>query len=442
MTASDTHALPQAQPARRARSGGPGLWVGIDVAKASLHLCALDQSGHTVWSRRIPNTEDAIRQAIIDAAGPGRRRTVVWALDMTSGATALPITVLAAALQPMRYVPGRLVARVSGGLAGGEAKTDARDARTIAEIARMRTDLHPITGPESLIADLRVLMSHRDDLIGDRVAAVNRLREQLASIFPTLEQEFDYSTRSALTLLTLYQTPAPLRRKGSVDRLAAHLRRAGVRGVRPGGVRAMAERAVAAAARQRITLPAQSLTARLIERRARQLLQQEDEITALTAEIEHLFHRHPWADILTSVPGIGTLLGARFLIETGGNLSARFGTEPKLAAYTGLAPVPRASGAIQTSQRRPLRYNRHLRQMFYLAAVAAIKQSQGPSRFYYDKKRDEGKLHAQALLCLSRQLCKLVWALIRDQRPYRTDTPAASVADHSHSRPDAGGDIP
>lgn len=427
MALGNGHALPAGRPTQRARAGRPGLWIGIDVAKTSLHLCALDACGQVVWSRRIPNTEAAIRQAITDAAGPGRRRRVAWALDMTSGATALPITVLVAARQPLWYVPGQLAARVGGGLAGGEAKTDARDARTIAEIARMRSDLQPITGVDSLIAELRVLLSHRDDLITDWVAGINRLREQLASIFPGLEQAFDYSTRSALILLTLCQTPAPLRRKGAATRLAARLRRAGARGVNPGGVSAMAERAVAAAAGQRITLPAQDLTARLIARRARHLLDLHDDITSLTTQVEQLFSGHPWAPILTSVPGIGTLLGARFLVETGGDLETRFGAEPKLAAYAGLAPVPRASGAVQTTQRRPFRYNRHLRTLFYLAAVAAIKHPEGPSRVYYDKKRHEGKLHAQALLCLSRRLCKLLWALVRDQRLYSAVPPAPTI---------------
>jgi len=74
---------------------------------------------------------------------------------------------------------------------------------------------------------------------------------------------------------------------------------------------------------------------------AQRLLALNDEIALLTAQIETLFTSHRWGPLLTSIPGIGTLLGARILVETGGNLTARFGTEARLAAYAGLAPVPR-----------------------------------------------------------------------------------------------------
>ncbi len=402
------------------------MWVGVDVAKAGLHMCAMDAGGQVLWSRRVDNTEAAITQVIGEVTGPRRRRRVGWAVDMTSGATALLITLLLAARQPVAYVPGRLVSRIASGIAGGAAKTDARDARTIAEIARMRSDLQPVTPADLAIAELRVLLSHREDLITEWVAGINRVREQLAAIFPALEREFDYSTRSGLILLTAYQTPAPLRRKGATDRVAAHLRRHGAHGVNPGGVTAMAQRAVAAANSQRINLPAEKLTAELIARRAQRLLELREEIAALTTRIEESFTGHRWAPILTSVPGIGTLLGARFLVETGGDLTVRFATEANLAAYAGLAPVPRSSGTMLASVRRPVRYNRHLRKLFYLAALGAIRQPEGLSRVYYDRKRQEGKVHAQALLCLSRQMCRLVWALLRDNREY-TATPVTAI---------------
>ncbi|MGW4371828.1 IS110 family transposase [Nocardia takedensis] len=113
----------------------------------------------------------------------------------------------------------------------------------------MRNDLRPVTAQALPVAELRVLLAYRDDLVGEWVAGVNRLRQLLAAIFPALEAEFDFSSRSALILLTAYQTPGPLRRKGAAARVEALLRRHGARGVMPGGGESMARRAVAAAAR-------------------------------------------------------------------------------------------------------------------------------------------------------------------------------------------------
>src|SRR3712207_5921142 len=84
------------------------------------------------------------------------RETVRWAVDMTSGAAGLLITLLRAAGQPIVYVPGRLVNRMAGAFPG-EGKTDAKDAHTIAETARLRGDLTPVAGVDPVVADLQVL---------------------------------------------------------------------------------------------------------------------------------------------------------------------------------------------------------------------------------------------------------------------------------------------
>lgn len=86
-------------------------------------------------------------------------------------------------------MPGRLVNRMAGAFAG-EGKTDAKDARTIAETARLRSDLTPVTSPDEVVADLQVLTARREDLMADWVRGVNRLRELLAGIFPGLERAF------------------------------------------------------------------------------------------------------------------------------------------------------------------------------------------------------------------------------------------------------------
>jgi len=105
-------------------------------------------------------------------------------LDMTSGPAALLMALLHAHDQPMSYVPGKLVNRMSGAFAG-EGKTDAKDAMTIAETARLRGDLATITQSDKVIVELQVLTSRRDDLKADWVRGVNRLRALLATSRPS-----------------------------------------------------------------------------------------------------------------------------------------------------------------------------------------------------------------------------------------------------------------
>lgn len=152
--------------------------------KGSHHACAVDESGTVVFSRKITNGQAQIEQMITRTTD--KAAEVVWAVDMTSGAAGLLLTLLVATGQPVVCVPGRLVNRMAGAFAG-EGKTDAKDARTIAETARLRGDLTTITSPDQIVTDLRVLTARREDLMADWVREINRLRELLALIFPTLE---------------------------------------------------------------------------------------------------------------------------------------------------------------------------------------------------------------------------------------------------------------
>lgn len=391
------------------------IWVGIDVGKAHHHACAIDETGKVVFSKRLSNGQAEI-EALIARAGKAAGH-VRWAVDMTSGSAGLLLAVLSQAGAEMVYVPGRLVNRMAGAFAG-EGKSDAKDAFTIAETARLRHDLTPITDPDRLVAELRVLTARREDLMGDWVRGVNRLRELLTSIFPALEAAFDYSTRSALVLLTGFSTPDGLRPAGA-DRIAEHLRTGGAW---PKNIPAMVDKALAAAAAQTIALPTEAAVAPLIARLAGQLLDLDREIKDLDKQITATFGEHPHATRITSINGFGPILGAQLLAATGGDLQAAFGSSARLAAYAGLAPVPRDSGRIRGNLHRPKRYHRGLRRVFYLAALSAIKP-EGPSRTFYQRKRAEGKLHVQALVALARRLIDVIWALLRDGREFRPSPP-------------------
>ena len=54
---------------------------------------------------------------------------------------------------------------------------------------------------------------------------------------------------------------------------------------------------------------------------------------------------------------------------------------------------------------------------FFLSAFATLKDP--ASRFYYDRKRAEGKKHNAALICLARRRCDVIFAMLRDRKPYQ-----------------------
>lgn len=136
--------------------------------------------------------------------------------------------------------------------------------------------------------------------------------------------------------------------------------------------------------------------------------------------------RHRHAAILTSLPGMGVLLAAEFLVAVGGSLAGFAGAD-HLAAYAGGAPAVRDSGKRQGNWHRPRRYNRMLLRVLYLSALSSLHTC-AASKAYYARKRAQGKHHTQALLALARRRLNVLWAMLRDGRCYQATPPASTAA--------------
>ncbi|MGI5200279.1 IS110 family transposase [Spirillospora sp. CA-108201] len=400
------------------------VWIGIDVGKASRHAAAVDADGQVLWSMKVPNDQHRAEELLSRALTMASQADVElrWAIDLTSATAALLTTVLLAGGQHVLYVPGRAVNSMAAAFRG-EGKTDAKDARVIADTARMcHRELTHLKAPDELVVELTRLTAHRTDLMADWVRGVNRLRELLTSIFPALERSFDFSTRSALILISGFCTPSELRAAGT-EGLTAYLAE---NGAWRKSIDSMVRKALDAADQQNLALPGEATTAMLAKRLARRLLDLDREIKDITKMITARFRAHHQGAILESLLGMGPILGAEFLVATGGDAQGAFGTTGRRASYAGLVPVPQDSGRVSGNLRRPKRYNRTLRRVFYMAAMTSLK-ADGPSRAFYDKKRNENKIHTQAVLALARRLVDVVWALLRDQRLF-TPVPPEQLA--------------
>lgn len=392
-------------------------WVGVDIGKTHHWVCALDGDGRTLLSVKVLNDEAEI--AALMAKVRDLASEAVWAVDIIGAPSALLLALLTQAGQQTRYASGRVVAAMSDAYTG-EGKTDVKDAYVIAETARIRHDLPVIDQDTDLVRNLAVLTGHRADLVADRVRMINRLRDLMTSVFPSLERAFDYaSCKGALILLTGYSSPARLRRIGQT-RLTAWLRQRKVR-----NAAGVAARAVTAARAQMIELPGQDLTASIIAELATNLLALDERLKTLDAQLAETFHQHPQAAIIQSVPGFGPFLGASLLVGAG-DLRA-FPSAGHLAAAAGLVPVPNDSGRRTGNLHRPKRYSRPLRHVFYLSAQTSMMRA-GPNRDYYLKKRENGRSHNQAIIALARRRVDVVWALLRDNRHWAPTPPALAQA--------------
>ena len=390
------------------------VWAGVDVGKEHHWVCVVDGDGKVVLSRKLVNDEQSIRGLVAEIDGLADE--VSWTVDLTMAYATLLLTVLADAGKSVRYLAGRAVWQASTVYRGGESKSDAKDARVIADQSRMRGQDLPVLQPDDdLVTELRMLTAHRADLVADRTRTINRLRQQLIAVCPALERVAELSSdRGWAVLLSRYQRPKAIRQTG-VSRLTKTLDDAGVR-----NASTIAAAAVAAVKTQTVRLPGQDVAVGLVAELAQGVIALDDRIKTTDADIEARFRRHDLAEVITSMPGIGFRLGAEFLAAVGD--PALIGSADQLAAWAGLAPVSRDSGTRTGNLRSPKRYSRRLRRVMYMSALTAIRCDPA-SKAYYQRKRDQGKRPIPATICLARRRTNVLYALIRDNRTWQPDSP-------------------
>jgi len=389
------------------------VWVGIDAGKEVHWAHVLDASGTKILSRRVENDEADLSGLIDEVLALSEEH--LWAVDQPGGSAALLLALLWERDQQVLYLPGLAVERAREAYPG-ESKTDARDAYVIAEQARMRSDLARLVPGEDDLAELQLLLARRRDLVADRTRCVNRLRDVLLSLFPALERALDLNAKGALVLVRHYQTPSAIRRMGH-RRLAAFLKNRSVK-----GAEGIARKALAAAKAQSVSLPAESVAATICAELAAEALALKESVAALDGQIAGRFFARPEARILSSLPGMGPILGSEFLVSVG-DFRASFDSADQLAAYAGLVPVARDSGKRVGNHRRMRGGNKVLKRVFYQSAFASLRGS-SHSRAFYDRKRREGKKHTQALIALARRRVNVLWAMLRDETTFQVP-PAA-----------------
>lgn len=382
------------------------VFLGIDVGKDKHYAVALDRSGATLLERELPQDETRLRTL---TAGLATNGPVLAVVDQPASIGALVVAVARAEGAEVGYLPGLAMRRLAD-VHRGEAKTDARDARVIAEAARSTPyALRSLQASDEQLAELRMLAGFDDDLHGQIVQASNRLRGLMTQIHPALERVLgpELEHFGVLDLLIKHPTPAALRRAGK-----ARIARV-VAARSPRIAERIATAVIAALGEQSVVVPGTDAAGMVIPRLAAQLAQIRTQRREVLEQVERLVEDHPLSQVLTSMPGVGVRTATRILTEVVGK---EFPTPGHLAAYAGLAPVTWRSGSSIRGEHAPRGGNRRLKRALFLSAFAAL--SDPTSRAYYDRKRAEKKTHTQALLCLARRRSDVLFAMLRDGTRY------------------------
>jgi transposase len=344
--------------------------IGADTHKRSHTVAAVDAAtGRLLDEQTIAARRRSFDALLIWARGHGGER--VWAIEDCRH--------VSGALERFLLAHGEAVVRVAPKLTAGArssarelGKSDGIDAAAIARAAlREGLDRLPVArlaGPE---LEVRLLVDHRERLIGQRTALINDLRWQLHDLWPETEIP-----------------PRALIRAHWQDRLAGRLARA------------------EQSARVRIARD----ELRRIRELTRAINDLERELATLTATL---------APRLLAERGCGALTAAKLIGEIAG--AERFATDAKLARTAGSAPIPASSG--QTHRHRLDRGgNRQLNSALHRLAITKGRLDPETTA-YLARKQAEGKTRREAIRCLKRHLARRVWHLLQPDPATTIATP-------------------
>ena len=135
----------------------------------------------------------------------------------------------------------------------------------------------------------------------------------------------------------------------------------------------------------------------------------------------------PIINLLCSIPGIGVLTAATILAEVG-DFSA-FSSPNKLVAFFGIDPSVNQSGEFTgTRNKMSKRGSRLLRRVIFTTALANIRSKRNgdktnPVLYEFYQKKCTNKPKKVALGAVMRKLVNIIFAVMRDKKPFELRTP-------------------
>lgn len=394
------------------------IFIGVDWAEAHHDVCVLDDEGRVLTKGRVPDGVEGVGRLHAMVADHAEEPSgVVVGIELDRG---LLVGALVAAGYRVYAINPFAVSRYRDRHASSKAKSDPGDAKVLADL--VRTDRHnhrELAGDSELAEAIKVLARAHQNLIWSRQRQVNQLRSTLREFYPGALRAFSapqLASIEACSVLAMAPTPTWARQKLTLARLRRSLAASG----RKRNLDRRAHEILRALQAAELSAPP------LIEQAYGDVVGSlvvvidglTHQIAKLGADLAERFERHPDAEIITSLPGLSSVLGARVLAEFGDD-PTRYADARARRCYAGSAPITRASGTRLVVLARVAR-NRRLADACYLWAFAALNASPGARR-YYEARRARGATHHQALRALSNRLVGILHGCLTHSQVYRDD---------------------
>lgn len=146
----------------------------------------------------------------------------------------------------------------------------------------------------------------------------------------------------------------------------------------------------------------------------------KEQIKLIDKELKNLISSHPTigqaAALITSIPGVSTLLACNLMVVTQGfmrPLKAR-----QLASHIGICPFERQSGTSVYRRPRSRRYGpERFRKLLYLASLSLRTHNEAFKR-YFLRKVQEGKSKRLVLNNIANRVLRIITAVLQSGTPF------------------------
>ena len=290
-----------------------------------------------------------------------------------------------------------------------QTKNDSIDSFLIAEVIRFGQFGTTSMADENILA-MRQLCRYRDSVISSRTEIKLRIGTIMEQIFPEYEKQFSSLWMStSMGILEKYLTPenienTPIDELFEIIKDKSHNRLTKAKAI-------SIKEAAADTFGIKIAQDAFSFQLKQLIDRMNFL---DKQIEALDIEIMKYYEQFDC--YLHTIPGIG-IIGAATILAEIGDIS-RFKNSSALVAFAGIDPTVRQSGEFNsTHNHMSKRGSPYLRHAIFLAATTCSFHN-SPLNAYYKKKRDQGKHHLTATGAVARKLTTIIYAVLRDSKPY------------------------
>lgn len=385
---------------------------GIDIGSEQHQVIILNEEDKVLYDRKVAHRFSEFHQAIkefreIEAREKG---VITFAIEGKNGYGS-PLDRVLIENGFTLYNVDNLKLKRFREVFGAEWRNDRRDARMLAKMLKLRNYVEAEkekafveVGKVPLVKEkLKLLSRHQQSLIREKVRIQNRLRKRLLEICPDILRFGNTDGKKLLRLLIKYPNFTSYQKLTWEELLK---------------IKAMGKKQAALIL---AGLPNLHYTEELadtyetiISSYARRILELKEEIEMLDRKLEEIGEGSSEVKRLRSITGVGTKLSSRLMGEIGD--IHRFNHEGQLAVYCGVACVDDDSGK-RKETKVVYKANKICKATMIEIAGCTIKNV-SESRAYYAKKLAEGKKHNHALRCLARQLIKVIFKMLKEDRDY------------------------